>query len=146
MWQANLGAVEYARIESARWPTGEWAGSSLASALAAAEPRFAAALALDPDNRTALYRLALRARLAQDFVTASAYLEQAARPDPDHRGIAKTLGYTYVWLGRLDTAETQLAGIPEARDEMRVYAWWWGQQGRADLADYAWQMQQQLGR
>jgi hypothetical protein len=50
------------------------------------------------------------------------------------------LGYDYVWLGQFDRAASLLARIPEAGDELGVYAWWWGTQGREDLAERAAQM------
>ena len=143
-WHANLGAVTYARIELARWPTGQWTTGSLAPALAAANPEFQRALAIDPSQRTAHHRLGLAARLAQDFARAAQHLEQAAATDPGHRGIAKTLAYAYVWLGDFEAARPLLRQAPEAREEMKVYVWWWGQLGRQDLAENARRMFREL--
>ncbi len=51
--------------------------------------------------------------LRQDFPTAARYLEAANREAPDHRGIIKSLGFCYIWLGDLPAAGAQLSGIPE---------------------------------
>jgi thioredoxin-like negative regulator of GroEL len=72
--------------------------------------------------------------LRQDFKTAAANLETAYQEAPAHRGIIKSLGYCYVWLGDMDQAQKLLDQIPEARHEMEVYSWWWDTQGRPDLS------------
>ena len=75
--------------------------------------------------------------LRQDFKTAAANLETAYQEAPNHRGIIKSLGYCYVWLGDMDKAQKLLDQIPEAQDEMKVYIWWWETQGRPDLSEKA---------
>jgi tetratricopeptide (TPR) repeat protein len=137
--------VRYARVELAGWPTGEWTEAALAPRLAEASESFEAALALEPANVTAHYRLGLQARLARNFEAAAEHLAAAAAADPGHRGLTKTLGYTYVWLGDLEAALPLLRQIPEARSEMEVYSWWWGVQERPDLAQAARRMFRQLG-
>ncbi len=139
-WYADLGAVQMARTELAGWPTGEWDDGSNVAALAPAEALFRQVLRLDPDSRTAHHRLGLIAMLRRDFTTAVDHLERAYQADGDHRGIRKVLGYSYVWSGQLDHAAEVLANVPEARDEMAVYVWWWGVQGRNDLAAHAEEM------
>jgi O-antigen ligase len=145
-WQANLGAVAYSRANLAGWPTGEWQDESAVAPLDAAVPALETAVRLDPSNRTAHYRLGLRASLARDFETAAAELEQAYEADPGHRGVIKNLGYVYAWLGRPQDARPLLAQIPEAQHELQVYVWWWGTQGREDLAGRAQDMARRLGR
>jgi len=139
-WNADLGAVQMARTELAGWPTGEWDDGSNVAALVPTEGVFHQALRLDPGNRTAHHRLGLIAMLRRDFTTAVAHLERAYQADGDHRGIRKVLGYSYVWSGQLDHGLEVLANVPEARDEMAVYVWWWGIQGRNDLAAHAEEM------
>ena len=75
--------------------------------------------------------------LRRDFKTAAVNLETAHEEAPNHRGIIKSLGYCYVWLGDMDKAQTLLDQIPEAQHEMQVYTWWWGKQGRPDLSERA---------
>ena len=95
------------------------------------------ALQFEPHNQTANYRLGLISLLRQDFKTAAANLETAYQEAPNHRGIIKSLGYCYVWLGELDRAQALLSRIPEAQNEMSVYIWWWGTQDRPDLSERA---------
>ena len=73
--------------------------------------------------------------LHRNFKSASKYLETAYKMAPGHRGIVKSLGYCYVWLGDMENAELFLSRIPEAQEELNVYGWWWGTQGRDDLAE-----------
>ncbi|MEK7327524.1 MAG: hypothetical protein AAB217_19945, partial [Chloroflexota bacterium] len=61
-----------------------------------------------------------------------------------HRGVRKVLGYAYVWQGQLDRAAALLSDIPEAKSEMDTYSWWWGTQGRDDLAAQAAAMVERL--
>jgi hypothetical protein len=80
----------------------------------------------------------------QDFAAAAVYLEAALAGDPHHRGIVKSLGYTYAWLGQLDAARPLLEQIPEAGQELDTYRWWWGTQGRPDLSQRALEMRKSL--
>jgi thioredoxin-like negative regulator of GroEL len=80
-----------------------------------------------------------------DFGAAATHLEAAYQSDKSDRGVNKALGYDYVWQGQLDRALPLLAAIPEARDELNVYTWWWGTQGRDDLAERAAQTVARLG-
>ena len=143
-WYANLGAVMMARVELGRFPAGEWDTGANLSALTLAQTSFERALELDPANKTAHHRLGLIAMLGRDFNVAVTHLEQAYEADSSHRGIRKALGYSYVWAGELDRAVPVLATIPEALQEMRVYVWWWGVQGRQDLAAEAESMAERL--
>ena len=65
-------------------------------------------------------------------------------PEREPWGIRKALAFNYVWTGRIDEALSLMADIPEAGDEMSVYAWWWGTQGRDDLAAGAVEMSERL--
>ncbi len=139
-WHANIGAIEMARVDLAEWPVGTWDVAYNLAELGSAESFYKRSLMLAPNNRTAHHRLGLIAMLQRDFATAVSHLEQAFVLDPGHRGIRKSLGYSYVWAGQMDRASVLLDGIPEARDEMEVYIWWWGTQGRSDLAAHAEEM------
>ena len=82
--------------------------------------------------------------LQGDFHSATNYLEKAYQETPHHRGIVKSLGYTYAWLGNTDKALFFLSKIPEAKYELRIYVWWWGTQGRDDLSINASQQEARL--
>lgn len=137
LWYANLGAVQMSQVELRDFPTGQWATSEIVHRLEVAEVTLHSALQHDSDNATASYRLGLISMLRQDFETAAANLETAYQKAPNHRGIIKSLGYCYVWLGDMGKAQKLLEQIPEAQNEMKVYIWWWETQGRPDLAERA---------
>ncbi len=136
-WYANRGAAAMARIELQDWPTQIWDDGRYAAQLAPAQAFLQRAIAIQPANRTAQSRLGLIALAKRDFETAVTHLQIAHDRDPDHRGIAKSLGYSYVWTGDLGRAADLLADIPEARREMKAYVHWWNEQGRPDLAALA---------
>jgi tetratricopeptide (TPR) repeat protein len=144
-WHANLGALAFGRVDLAGWPTGKWDDGSRAAAYGPAEAELKNAVELQPGNRTANQRLGLAAISRRDFASAADYLEQAYQADPGHRGVNKALAFTYVWLGNYEAAGPLLAGLPEASSELSVYAWWWGTQGRPDLAERAYLMAIRLG-
>ena len=137
LWYANLGAVQMSQVELKDFPTGQWATSEMVPRLEIADTTLHSALQYDSRNQTANHRLGLIAMLRQDFITAAANLEIAYQEAPNHRGIIKSLGYCYVWLGDVDKARLLLKQIPEAQDEMSVYIWWWETQGRPDLSKNA---------
>jgi hypothetical protein len=141
---ANLGAVEMARVELAGFPSGQWEDGSNVADLGTAEGYFLQALAQDANNRTANHRLGLIAMQRRDFSSAVSYLETAHWIDGDHRGIIKSLGYAYVWSGEFDQAAPLVNQIPEASQELNTYIWWWQEQGRDDLAENAATMLKQL--
>ena len=136
-WFANLGAVHMTRVELDGWPINQWDDGSNAGKLISAERYLQEALAYNPDNRTANHRLGLIAMVNRDYATAVTYLESAADRDQNHPGINKTLGYSYLWANQPKKAHAILSELPEARQELGVYVWWWGTLGRADLADTA---------
>ncbi len=137
LWYSNLGAVEMARVELTGFPAGKWEDGSNVAFLNHAERMFKKALLYDPNNHTANHRLGLIASLRRDFPSAVKYLEIAYRESMPNRGIQKVLGYNYTWIGQYDKAVEHLSHIPEARQELNIYAWWWGTQGREDLASSA---------
>jgi hypothetical protein len=137
LWYANLGAVQMSQVELKDFPTSQWATSEIVPRLEVAGTTLQFAVKYEPHNQTANYRLGLISMLRQDFITAAANLETAYQEAPNHRGIIKSLGYCYVWLGDLDKAQKLLDQIPEAHHEMEVYIWWWETQGRLDLSENA---------
>jgi thioredoxin-like negative regulator of GroEL len=133
-----------AQVELKGFPTGKWATSEIVPGLELADTTLQSALQYEPRNQTANYRLGLISMLRQDFGSAAANLETAYQEAPNHRGIIKSLGYCYVWLGEMDKAQTLLDQIPEAQHEMEVYIWWWGTQDRPDLSERASRMNSRL--
>lgn len=136
-WYASLGAVEMAKVELAGFPANQWYDGSTSLAFDDSEAHFLRALEFEADNRTARHRLGMIAMTRRDYAGAVNHLEIAYQNDQDHRGIRKLLGYSYVWSGERQKALPLLVQMPEAKSEMRVYSWWWGAQGREDLAEQA---------
>ena len=135
-WLANLGAVRTAKIELAGFPSGQWEASPRAG-LTDAASLFHQSLEFNPRNSTANYRLGLLSLEQRNFQLSTQYLTAAFRQAEGNRGIRKNLGLSYAWQGNLSAAAAMLHDIPEAQAEMDVYSWWWGQQGRPDLAENA---------
>ncbi len=136
-WYANLGALELARAELVGWPTGQWDSGQNLERFAEATTYFEQALAIDPDNRTALHRLGVMAMVAREYETAVSHLARANAQALSHRGVGKSLGYSYVWQGQYEQAAPYLTSLPEVRTEMAVYVSWWQRQNRPALADRA---------
>jgi len=137
IWHSNLGAVQLAQAELDGFPDKGWVGDEILPKLGKADASLHSSLQLDPDNRTANHRLGLVYMFQRDFESASIHLKRAYDQVPDHRGIIKSLGYCYLWLGEFDKAWFLLAQISEAPEELDVYTWWWATQGRPDLSEKA---------
>jgi O-antigen ligase len=142
--QANLAALQMAKIELADFAGGQWDTGQNLPALLPLAGRFEQALALDPRNATAHHRLGLIAMQQRDFPAAIGHLQTAWQQRPHQRGLQKNLGYSTAWDGRYEQAAALLEGIPEAAAEMQVYTWWWEAQGRPDLAGHATNMATRL--
>jgi lipopolysaccharide biosynthesis regulator YciM len=125
------------QVELENFPTNKWTGIEEVYSLKTAEVTLRSALQYDPTNPNANYRLGMISMLRQDFESAVSYLETAHVQMPNHRGMTKTLGYAYAWSGDMERAQVFLAQIPEVEQELDVYTWWWGTQGRSDLAESA---------
>jgi len=126
-----------AKVELSNFPTGLWDEGQHADLLSPAESYFNRALASNPANPVAHYRLGLIALLKRDFPNAVSHLEFAHRGNPDHRGMIKALGFSYIWNGQIEAALPLLALIPETKQEIANYPWWWRGLNRPDLAAYA---------
>ena len=134
-WSANQAAVLLAQAELAGWPDLEreidpQTVQTAAATLEIVQANF-------PDNLVANYRLGLLAAGDEDYAAALPYLEAAYQADPGHRGVIKTLGYSYAWLGQLDEAAPLLSQIPEVPGELETYSWWWGTQDQPARAEFA---------
>lgn len=143
-WYANLGAVKMAKLDLAHYPANQWTEEIDVSAWELAKLDFQRALAYEADNKTANHRLGLIRLIARDFESASEYLHKAYEKDPVNRGIVKSLGYSYLWLGETETAQPFLSRVPEAKYELDVYVWWWNTHERQDLAERAFKMSASL--
>lgn len=143
-WYANLGAVAMSRFQLLIWPDTLATPRNPQAKIEPIIDLFDKALAQNPNNPTALYRLGIFAYYGNDFVKAAGYLKSASTQNQGHRGIQKLLGYTYTWTGNWVEAQALLERIPEAREELNSYSWWWGTQNRADLAELASQMLSRL--
>jgi tetratricopeptide (TPR) repeat protein len=126
-----------AKVELFDFPTGYWDEGQHADLLSPAESLFNRALAYEPQNPGAHYRLGLIAMLKSDFPTAVSHLEVAHLGDPYHRGMLKALGFSYLWNGQIEDALPLLSLIPESNQEIAIYPWWWRGLNRPDLAAYA---------
>ena len=140
-WYANIGAVEMSRWELKDWPTNEWNADPDVSPIDSAETLFSKALSYNSKQRTSWHRRGLIAMQRRDFETAGEVLERAYDLDPEHRGIRKSLGHTYVWGGKFDEAQGLLREFKEAEFEMGFYNRWWRRLGRRDLAGQAREME-----
>jgi hypothetical protein len=136
-WYANLGSIQMAKAELYDFPSNSFDYLPNEGPLEQAKAYFSRALAADPQNITANYRLGMIASQETDFMAAIPYLERAFLGNDRHRGIQKLLGYNYAWTGQPDLAAEMLAEIPEARQELEAYIWWWGTKQRPDLAAYS---------
>ena len=136
-WNSNIAAIEMAKIELVNFPTGQWDEGQNVHKLMDVEKRFARALSYDHRNLTAHYRLGRIAMQKRNFPQARLFLENAHNLDPGHRGVIKTLGYCYVWIGMFEEAKPLMDKIPEATNELQVYSSWWHAQGRQDLTTNA---------
>ncbi|MFZ0544432.1 MAG: O-antigen ligase family protein [Candidatus Promineifilaceae bacterium] len=143
-WYSNRGAVEMARVELVNWPTDKWDDGRNVAQLIPIEGYFKHAFTFNPNNVTAQYRMGLIAMRMRDFQTAITYLDSARQLEPTNRGIQKSLGYSYTWVGDFDQAFVNLYRIREARQEMSIYVNWWDTQGRQDLAENAAVMEERL--
>jgi tetratricopeptide (TPR) repeat protein len=125
------------RLELRGFPRNSWIRPSQRINHQEAEAFFTKALNIDPDNRSALFRMGLIAMQRSEYLETADLLEKAYQQDPDHRGVRKALAYSLVWMGDLKGAAPLLEDIREARAEMRAYAAWWRSQEEPDLSEKA---------
>jgi tetratricopeptide (TPR) repeat protein len=137
---ANLGVIRIAKVELAGWPESRPDPMIYEDgSLTAASGYLYKALEFHPSNRTANYQLGRIEMERRRYQEAIEYFERAYEQDQHYHGIRKNLGYSYVFDGQIEKAHPILRDISEAEYEMTIYNWWWGTQGRDDLANYAMQ-------
>jgi tetratricopeptide (TPR) repeat protein len=144
-WQADLGALALARQDLSDFPINRWREEAVPSTERPGAAAFRAALAYDPANFTALYRLGLTELAARNFPAAADYLGRAwAISGDDHRGVVKALGYSLLWQGESERALGYLDGLSELKGELDAYRTFWERQGRADLSNQAQKLLERL--
>jgi tetratricopeptide (TPR) repeat protein len=137
---ANIGVVRMAKVELAGWPESRPDQMIYEDgSLTAASEYLYKALEFHPLNRTANYHLGRIEMERRNYQDAIEYFERAYGQDQHYHGIRKNLGYSLVFDGQIEKAHRILRDISEAEYEMTIYNWWWGTQGRDDLANYAMQ-------
>jgi predicted Zn-dependent protease len=150
-FRANLGALSQTRAELAAF---HWPETPLQDvlrrpggvALAQAEGRFRAALALDPANVTANRRLGQIALANEDFTTARSYLEAAYRAAPGQRATRQLLGELEALEGDPAGAAALWAGIDLGAGQLQGREWWYGYLGQPQRADALRQAEELLVR
>lgn len=144
-WYANLGAAYQTRADLSPNLDDATRQALRAQAITC----FDRALAINPDQPTANYRLGQMALEAQNFDQALILLARAQARQPDNQAVLKALGLAYAWTGQLDRAEALLRrrnDLSEVAEELGTWSWWWGTQNRPDLSDYAHQMANRLAQ
>jgi tetratricopeptide (TPR) repeat protein len=137
---SNLGVVGMAKVELEGWPESRPDQMIYEDgSLTAASEHLYKALEFHPLNRTANYQLGRIEMERRNYQEAIEYFERAYGQDQHYHGIRKNLGYSLVFDGQIEKAHRILRDISEAEYEMTIYNWWWGTQGRDDLANYAMQ-------
>lgn len=142
--KANLGAIQMAKLELVGFPLGSWEDGLSGSDFSNEKAILLDAIAGDPDQRTANHCLGRIALQDGEYKEAEQYLLTAYQKDPNHTGIQKQLGYTYVWLGQYDNAYALIKRFPEAENELANYATWWGHKGNLTLSTNAQKMYEYL--
>jgi tetratricopeptide (TPR) repeat protein len=133
---ANAGALSQARAEL----TENLTDAQRSILLKRAADYYDRAITFDQCNRTANQRLGVLAMDAQQLSDAVAYLEAAYQADPTNTTTHKALGLTYTWAGHLDQAERLLVDVPDIVEELNVWGWWWGTQGKYEWATNAYRV------
>ena len=142
-WYANAGAIYQTRADLSP----HLADEAREAAAARAVVNFERALSLDPSHPVASRRFGMMALDRGVFDVAVDYLARAHQREPENQATLKSLGYAYLWTGRLDLAEDLLRRLDARGDlinELGTWRWWWGTQDRADLSAYAGEMLRRL--
>ena len=133
VWIWPLGAAWHVNRGGLAELSARLAGSSGVAALAAGEPHYRAALAIDPAQATAHRRLGILASARDDAATAVSHLEASFEAAPESWPTRKALGLAYVWAGRTADAELLLRSLAhddEMVRELDTWSWWQEQRGR----------------
>jgi O-antigen ligase len=137
---ANLGSVYQAKGELAPNLTDDERQFYLHQAWA----YYDKAISYAPGNPTAQQRLGRLAMDAGHYEEGVAHLELAYQAPPSSFATRKALGLAYVWVGRLDEAETLLRGAEDIVQELNTWGWWRSTQGEDRLAINAYRMSLRL--
>jgi tetratricopeptide (TPR) repeat protein len=142
---ANLGALDQSQRELSiyHWP--EWSiqdalRRSPQIDLAPAVRNYQAALALDPGNVTAQWRLGLIELSLGQYELAGGHLQAAYRIAPGRRAIRQLLGEYYAITGEPQRAAELWQAIDLSQGQMYLRLWWYdflGEQQRSQWLQQA---------
>jgi tetratricopeptide (TPR) repeat protein len=142
-WHANWGAVYQTQAELSPDLTDEERKAINNRAIT----HFEQAITLNPAQPVANRRFGMMALNREVFEVAVVYLSQAYEQEPHNQATLKALGLAYLWTGRLGPAQEifqHLDAQHEVIEELGVWSWYWGEQGREDLSAYAAEMKDRL--
>lgn len=144
-WYANLGTIYQTRAELSPNLDNLARQTEIKRAL----DYFAQALNLNPAQVVANRRLGLIALDRGNFEAAAVYLEQAYQQGPNNQATLKALGFTYLWLGRLDDAEVLLQQVDnkyQLIEELQNWSNWRASQGEIEFSNFARDMVRRLSK
>jgi hypothetical protein len=136
---ANIGAVGQTQVELAnyhwpQWPLQDLVRRKATQQLSLAEQLFHAALARNPDNVTAEWRLGEIALARGDYAQAEARLAHAFALAPDRRAIRQLLGEIYAIQGQNEQAIQMWLPLDLGQNQLQLRAWWYQMIGDATRA------------
>ncbi|MCB0190445.1 MAG: O-antigen ligase family protein [Anaerolineae bacterium] len=128
--QANLGAVAQTRAELAvyvwpEWPLQDELRRMHVVDLSNAIRHYKTALALNPDNVTALRRLGQIEISMGDYDTAQQHLEAAYRIAPHQRATRQMLGELYAISGNTTEAVKLWQPLDVGQQQLDIRYWWY---------------------
>ena len=126
-----------AKIQLAQWPTNEWSRGENNLALEKIALEYVDIKQNDPNHLSTNYHLGLIQMDAYNFAEAERILTIAMDQNESHPGVLKNLGYAKLWQGKVDEANIILRDIPGIAGEIDAYVWWWDEQGKLELSDFA---------
>ena len=124
-FRSNLASINIAKVQLENWPTGEWSRYENSAALEFSEISLEDLLSKHPGHSPTLYKLGLINLEKKEFSLAVKRLVVAHQNNPQHPGIKKNLGFAYLWNNDIDNAKQILAEVPNAKEELFAYIWWW---------------------
>ncbi len=135
-WRANLGCILQARGELL-----ESMGDGERSALRRqAIAHYQRAIQISPHDRTAQQRLGLMLVDEARFSEGVEHLEIAWQAAPKNTTTHKALGLSYVWVGKLEQAQSLLQNVPDIVYELNIWGGWRYSQGQVEQSLNAYRM------
>lgn len=142
---ANAGAVAQTQAELSVYDWPEWSFQDQvrraeSAALVPAIAQYRAALALDPANVTANWRLGQIALAQGDYGAAWGYLTTAHTYAPDQRPVRQLLGELYALDGQHEMAVELWTPLDLAQDQLQLRYWWYmsiGEEAQAQRLEEA---------